>query len=1150
MSSSLVRDFHDFIPLRKRRLRLCRLSILAALCFFLRVGSACAQFDAAEVVGTVRDSSGAVIPGAVVTLTSMTKGTVVHKVADKDGSFDFAAVQVGDYTVSAGKDGFAVSTTGTVHVQIAARQRVDVVLRPGETSQTVTVNATGTQLETETSDRGEVIDHHEAVDLPLNGRVATDLAVLVPGVNLNTQLDTGVPGSREASYNVNGQRSTANNFLLDGLDNNYYSTENQGFSSQVIHPSPDAIEEFKVQTDNYSAEYGRAGGAIINVSTRSGSNAFHAVAYEYLRNTALNAYGPFLGTGTKPTLIQNQFGGTFSGPLLKDRLFFFSDYEGFRQITTAYSTSTLPTADQRSGIFTEQYTIPLKNAVTGAVYANGTVPVTAQSGFAMAVLAALPATNSAGFSNNYTNLARSTDYADKGDFRADYTQSDRLKFFGRFTKQRFNIFSGPPIAGPAGGGGSGFQYGYNTQVAAGSTYVISPKSLVEARIGFTWTTSGKNPATAGQPSFMQQFNLAGLPTPDSKTPSLNVQSVTGFTAFGTQSSNPAVVNPYTVNPKVNYTFQHGNHSFKAGYEYMALYLGYADEYPLYGDDVYSGEFSQGAAAPSGASSTLKEQAYDLADFLVGARAQYTLSGTQLFNYNQRFHYLYFQDDWKVSPALTLNLGLRYELVTPLWVDGNQLANFNPATNTLIYAHSGSIYDRALVHINTMNFAPRAGFAVAAGPHTSIRGGYALSFVQGNRNGAEASLAYNTVADSVINQTTSEPLCSSNAQNPTTCFLTTQQGYPTGFTTTQAYTAPAGEYRYTPAHSPTGYVQSYQLTVQREIASHILLDVAYVGAHGVHLRVLQDYNQSLPNPGVGSSNCTSPAGTTGSPCATLISRRPIAGFNSIIEPAPLGFLDYNSLQVKLRRSFYKGLYLLNSFTYGKSMDNAGAQYEVYNGDGAVVNTYNVAGDRGRSGYDLRLNNTTSLTYDLPYGRGRRFGSSSSYAMQTLLGGWSLALINQVTTGLPINLTYDPATSGTQTAVVSNASVAYSYRPSITGSIASVYAQGSSWVKSASSLAGVYNKTNLSVPLYTQPFGNVSRNALTGPSYESVTLGLHKQFPLWRESSFLEFRAEAFNLFNSVNYESPTADISSSSFGSYTSSSVHPARQLQIALRLAY
>lgn len=1109
---------------------------------------AIAQFDGGEVVGTIKDSNGSVVSQALITLTNVRQGTAGHRTTDDNGEFTFTAVQVGEYIITAEKQGFSQAKSGVFDLQVAARQRVDLVLRVGQTSDTVMVSAAAIPLETDTSDRGEVIDHSEAENLPLNGRVTADLSLLVPGVRLS-QIDTNTPGSREAAYNVNGQRSTANNFLLDGLDNNYYSTENQGFSSQVIHPSPDAIEEFKVQTDNYSAEYGRAGGAIINASTRTGTNAFHGVTYDYLRNTDLNAYGVFLGTGVKPTLIQNQFGATLGGPILKNKLFFFTDYEGFRYVATAYSTSTLPTADQRNGKFIEQYTIPLKNPFSGAAYSNGVIPQSVQSPFAQGILAALPANTVAGFSNNYTTLARSTEGADKGDFRVDYSESDRLKVFGRFSKQRFNIFTAPGIPGPAGGNSSGYQYGYNTQIAGGVTYVLSPTSLLEARAAFTWTTSGKNPATMGLPSLLEQYNIGGLPAPTSVTPSLNLQAVTGFSAFGTQLSNPAIVNPFTVNPKVNYSLQRSKHSLKVGYEYMALYLGYADEFPLYGDDVYNGQFSAGSAAPSGASSTLKQQAYNLADFLLGARSQYTLSGNRLFHYNQRFNYFYFQDDWRVFDRLTLNMGLRYELVTPPWVDGNQLANFDPATNTLLFAHNGSIYDRALVKRNLLNFAPRFGFAYALNKRTAIRGGYGLSYVQGNRNGSQAALAYNTVADPVVNQTTSQPLCSSPGQNPTTCFLTTQQGYPLGFTTTQAYSA-SEEYRYTPSDSPTGYVQAYQLTVERELTPNTILDVAYVGSHGVHQRILTDFNQAYPNPGVGSGNCPAPVLPSSSPCATLTSRRRIAGYNSIIEPIPAGFLIYNALQVKARHTMAHGIYLLNSFTWSQALDNAGAQYEVNNGDGAVVNFYNIAGDRGRSGYDQTLNDTTSLNFDLPYGRKRQFGKSAPYILQGIAGGWSISAINQITSGLPINLTYDVATSGSENATVSNASVAYSYRPNITGPISSVYTPRSGWVKSGSSLSGVFSKTNLSTPLYTQPFGNVSRNALRGQAYESINLGLHKNFSLWSETSSLEFRAEAFNLFNSVNYQSPNSDISSSSFGSYTSSGVYPARQLQVALRLSY
>jgi hypothetical protein len=226
-------------------------------------------------------------------------------------------------------------------------------------------------------------------------------------------------------------------------------------------------------------------------------------------------------------------------------------------------------------------------------------------------LTALPTNNVAGFSNNYTQLSRSTDSSDKGDLRVDYDRSDRFKAFSRFSKQRFNILSGAAIRGPAGGS---YQYGYNTQIVSGLTYILSPKSLIEGRVAFTWTQSGMNPATMGLPSLLQQFNIGGLPPQTSNTPSLNVQAVTSWSAFGTQSSNPAIVNPYTVNPKVNYTTQIGRHSVKAGYEYLGLYLAYEDEFPLYGADNYAGQFSKGTAAPTGASSTLTSQVYNLADF--------------------------------------------------------------------------------------------------------------------------------------------------------------------------------------------------------------------------------------------------------------------------------------------------------------------------------------------------------------------------------------------------------------------------------------------------------------------------------------------------------------------------------------------------------
>jgi hypothetical protein len=335
-----------------------------------------AQFDSASILGTVRDSTGAVVPNASVTLYSIAKGVSTQRQAGSSGDYEFPNVAPGDYRIVATASGFQQTGTDKFTVNVAARQRVDLTLTIGSASDTVTVTGAATALETDTSDRGETVQGAEAVTLPLNGRSYADLSVLVPGVRKSMLGTVASNPPRDASYNVNGLTSQSNNFELDGIDNNAYQEANQGYSNEAVIPSPDAIQEFKVQTDNYSAEYGRAGGAIINATTRSATNAFHGGAYDYLRNTNLNAFGPFYGTGVKPTLVQNQFGGTFGGPAWKDKLFFFVDYEGLRSVAHLLTTATLPTATELTGLFTSDGTpggtpIPIKNPYTGAVYANG-----------------------------------------------------------------------------------------------------------------------------------------------------------------------------------------------------------------------------------------------------------------------------------------------------------------------------------------------------------------------------------------------------------------------------------------------------------------------------------------------------------------------------------------------------------------------------------------------------------------------------------------------------------------------------------------------------------------------------------------------------------------------------------------------------------
>src|SRR5260370_12346327 len=351
-----------------------RLLILLTLvtCFVvLYVPSASAQFESASVLGYVRDSSGAILSNATVTLTNQETSLAQTAKTNSEGSYTFVSVAPGQYKVTAEMQGFDISESRVFKLTSSARQRIGVAVKAGSVKETVTVSADGTLLETETSSRGQVINTRQIEDLPLNGRSYADLALLAPGVRKSV-LENQSNTSREASFNINGQRSAFNNFLLDGLDNNTYGTSNQGFANENIPPSPDAVDEFRIDTDNYSAEYGRASGGVINASIRRGTNRVHGRAWDYIRNTTLNAIGPFNPVGgVKPVLIRNQFGGTFGGPILRDKAFFFADFEGLKEIAKSYTTASIPSAQQRAGTFTVTNSavttpIPIQNPLTGA----------------------------------------------------------------------------------------------------------------------------------------------------------------------------------------------------------------------------------------------------------------------------------------------------------------------------------------------------------------------------------------------------------------------------------------------------------------------------------------------------------------------------------------------------------------------------------------------------------------------------------------------------------------------------------------------------------------------------------------------------------------------------------------------------------------
>lgn len=1069
--------------------------LLSGLCLQL---SLFCQFETGSVLGTVKDRSDAVIAAAAVTVTNIDTNISQSRQTDENGNYEFFNLRPGRYRVRVEKTGFTTAVADNVTLNVSARQRVDLQLAVGQVSETVEVTAAAPLVESDSSQRGQVVEAKKIVELPLNGRNYADLALLSTGVRRSSYAFANPP--REGAFNVNGQRSTFNNFLLDGVDNNAYGTSNQGFSSQVVNLPPDAIAEFRIVTNNMSAEYGRASGAMINAAMRSGGNAFHGSLWEFLRNDKLNAVGFFRPVGGKPTLRRNQFGFVFGGPIVKDRAFFFTDYEGFRERTSTLANATLPTAAQRQGIFP----VEIRNPITGKVYPAGTgIPRADFSPLARYVLETLPLPNSAANANRFEGLRKDRNNADKMDAKIDAQISDRLTAFVRASHRKTNILQAPDIPTLAGGGGNGFVRILNQQLGFGATWTVTTASLFEFRMGISKTRAGKEPPFIGGPSMQDLFGITGLSVDPRLTGGITAQEVAGFTAFGRQSTNPQWQHPTLYNPRANYSHILGRHSIKAGLEYQRIYTEIQDVNPLYGLDAYQGNFSGNA----------------LADFIFGLRSRYSLTNFFIADYRQNGYMGYVQDDVKLSSKLTLNLGVRYEYFTPQWEANNRLTNYDPVRNALIPATSGSIANRAQVNPDKNNWAPRVGFAYAMDPKTAIRSGYGISYVHFNRSGGGNILAINgpQVVNAVVNQRPTDAT-----------FRTVDQGYPAGLTDPDKFNPLAANISYIPRDTRTGYVQNWFFSIQREVLPNTVFDIAYVGNRSNKLILFADYNQARPQ---------NPGGDT-----PLQQRRPISQFAGITITCPCGWANYNALQFKVERRFSGGLSFLNSFTWAKALDNVGQALEDQ-GQGnrsSPQNFYNLRDEKGPSGYDQRLNNTTSVVWEVPLGRGRRFASGWPGAADAIFGGWQLSAIHTANSGEPINLLYQPAAGAQVSDIGPDWRGAISYRPNVIGD--PKMPDGQRTPERYLNPATVVLPTDPS-----QPFGNVGRNAVYGPSFFQVDTNLQKNFRI-TEGTTLQFRSEFFNLLNKTNFRFTNPNRTAATFGQLTQS--YPARQVQFALKLIF
>jgi hypothetical protein len=1065
---------------------------------FLVAGTAFAQFETGAVLGAIKDSTDAVISGAKVKLTNLDTNISIARMSGENGNYEFPNVKPGRYRVVAEKEGFSPATTEDFTVNVNARQRVDLQLSVGLVTETVNVSAMVSAVETDTSQRGQVVAQRNIVELPLNGRNYADLALLSTGVRRSSYAVANPP--REGAFNVNGQRSTFNNFLLDGVDNNAYGTSNQGFSNQVINLPPDAISEFRIVTNNMSAEYGRTSGAVINAAMRSGTNGFHGAAWEFLRNDQLNAVGFFKPrNNVKPTLRRNQFGFALGGPIVKDRAFFFTDYEGFRERTSFLTTATLPTAAQRQGIFP----VEIRNPVTGRTYpANTGIP---RSDFAVLpgfVLDNLPLPNSAVNPNLFENMRKDSNDTDKMDAKIDAQIRPTISAFVRAGHRKTNIFQSPDIPGAGGGDGNGYIRILNQQLAFGATWTVSSASVLEARMGLSKTRAGKEPPYIGGPSMKSLFGITGLPEDPRLTGGITAQEVTGFSRFGRQPTNPQWQHPFLYNPRLNYSHLAGRHSIKAGYEYQRVHTEIQDVNPLYGQDFYQGNFS----------------GHPLADFIFGVRSRYSLTNFFIAQYRQTGNMFYIQDDVRLNSKLTLNLGVRYEYFTPQWELDNRLTNFDPAGKALVPAKSGSVADRAQVNPDRNNWSPRVGFAYAINPRTVVRSGYGISYVHFNRSGGGNILAINgpQVVTAVVNQRPGDA-----------GFRTVDQGYPAGLTDPERFNPLLANISYMPRDTRTGYIQNWFFSIQRELGG-MVFDLAYVGSRSNKLILFADYNQArTQQPGENLA---------------LQQRRPIPEYAGITITCPCGWANYNGLQFKVERRYAAGLTLLNSFTWSKTMDNAGQSLEDQGNGNATSpqNFYDLRAEKGPSGYDQRLNNTTAVVWALPFGKGHKYGASMPALADAVLGGWEIAAINTLTSGEPINLRYAPAANFQVSDIGPDWRGAISYRANVTGD--PLMPEPQRGPNSFLNPATVAAPTNPS-----QPFGNAGRNSVYGPSFAQLDLNVEKSFRI-TESVRIQFRSEFFNLFNKTNFRAPSPNRSTPTFGVITQS--YPARQAQFALKFIF
>lgn len=1061
-----------------------RASTIAAL-WLVFAATTYAQVDRATLTGVVRDPSDAVVPKAKVIVTSIATGVASTVTTTADGTYLVVNLAPGEYLIQAEAAGFQ-RYEQTVKVETGARSRLDMSLTVGAISETVTVEGVTPLLSTESAVLGTVVDRNEVDKLPLAIRNWDDLLAMVPGVQSDryTEQSGGTSSGRTGGVSVHGNRSLQNNFLLDGVANNSFSTNVQELTTQISRPSVDAIDEFKVVTSPYAAEYGWSPGAAIIVNTKSGTNKFRGTVYDFYRDDRFDTINYFAKAANQPKAAnkQNQFGGNLGGPLMRNRAFFFADYEGTRIKQGVLRTGTVMTADQRRGVFTT----PIRDPLTQQPFPNNTIPTDRIDPVAARILSLVPLPNTTG-SNNFIRQPNVEDDSDRFLGRVDLPIGNSDNVFARYIgSDRFRFV--PGWFGGVLDGTSTSAWGRNAlkshAAVAGWTRVLGANLVNEARFSYARGINDGTQDPFGE-SGMEQIGFRGVPTDPRVAGGIVGIDIDGHIRIGSPNFMPKFQHTSQYQWLNTLTWLRGEHQWKFGVDVMMPMTNeYFDVAPTRGNLRFQATFTGNA----------------FGDFLLGYPNRAELTNVFVVTQKLWSTSFYVQDDWKPTDRLTLNLGLRYDFMTPATEKDNRMANFDPAAaggaGGLVFATDGSLADRALINPDKNNFAPRVGAIYRFNDTTLIRGGYGVFYNQFDRIGSEDQLALNPPGLRNIQVNA--------ASGATVPVLFLRDGFPANYLDPSNLVIRNLKLRAAFQDAPRTMVQQFGAGIERQLARDFVVSADAVGSFTRHLAVLRNLNQPLP--GTRDANGLAP----------------YPNFGNIQAREMNGEANYKGIDLSFEKRLRSGYSYRASYTLGSSRDQAPEHLNA--SSGRAQNTRDLNSWEGPSDFDIRHRFVANVIAELPFGKGKPMLQDG--VASHILGGWLLSGIYSARSGRAFTVTQGNNNVGAdQTGM-----------PNLTGD-----PTGAQTVQQWFSPAAFTQ-----VPSGT--FGNAGRNILRGPGWVTFDLSIQRRISVTSRAN-ATIRADIFNVFNRANFGLPATNIAGANAGVISSLAGDP-RVMQFSMRLGF